>query len=535
MYINKIPKKTKNKTHMSYLIRESCREDGKVKHRTIANLSRLPLELIEQIGQLLKGAKAVNFDDGTILKQKQGKAYGALKAVYEVANKLGITKALGKGREGIIGLIMIAGIIISRRKSKNYLSRYWAKDEAIKEVLGFDKYYNEDDMYKALKWISKEQGRIEKELWAEKSAAKAEKNKSLFLYDITSSYVEGEKNELAEYGYNRDKKQGKKQIVIGLMTDGEGDPISVEVFNGATRDNTTVAAQLKKAKEEFGIKEVIFVGDKGMLKSEQIEEITGEKWYYITTITKPQIQKLIKEDVLQYELFDEKLCEVEENEERYILRKNPFRAEEIKKNLEAKIEWFISKTDKRNEYLAGHPRATTEVALKNLKVLQKQRNLEKFIEIEMDTREIIWKRDEEHIEEYLKLGGCYVIKKNVSKDMIDKERVHKRYKALEKVENDFKILKTGFLEVRPIFVRKEAHIRGHVFACMLALKIVHYMEETLKPLNLPISAIIDTLDKIQYREIKVLDKATVKSLPTAYSERQTQILNLLKIRFPVTL
>ena len=515
---------------MSYLIRESYREGGKVKHRTIANLSRLPIEIIEQIGELLKGAKAVRLDD-QILKQKQGKAYGALKAVYEVAKKLGITKAMGKRREGIIGLIMIAGIIIARRKSKNYLAKYWAKDEAIKEVFGFDKYFNEDDMYESLKWLSSEQSRIEKELWFEKKG----RGKPLFLYDITSSYVEGDKNELAEYGYNRDKKQGKKQIVIGLMTDREGDPISVEVFKGATRDNATVAAQLKKAKEEFGIKEVIFVGDKGMLKSEQIEKITGEKWYYITTITKPQIRKLIKEDILQYELFDEKLCEVKESEERYILRKNPFRAKEIKQKLDARIEWFIRKIDKQNDYLAAHPRAKMEIALKNMKALQKQRNLEKFVEIEVEKNRIILKKNKAEIDEHLKLGGCYVMKTNVSKDMLDKERVHERYKALEKVENDFKTLKTGFLEVRPIFVRKEAHIRGHVFACMLALKIVHYMEKVLKPLNLPISAIIDTLDKIQYREIKVLDKATVKSLPNAYNESQTQILNLLKIRFPVTL
>ena len=536
MYIAKIPKKTKNKIHMSYLLRESYREKGKVKQRTIANISRLPQEMIEQIGQLLKGGRVVNFEDESFLKQKQGKAYGAIKVVYEIAKRLGIEKAFGKGRKGLLALIMIAGIIISRRKSKNYIAQHWSKDEALKEVFALKRYFNEDDMYETLKWLSQEQGRIEKELWGRRKIEA--KGKPLFLYDITSSYVEGEKNELAEYGYNRDKKQGKKQIVIGMITAETGEPISVEVFKGSVHDNATVAEQLKKMKEEFGIKEVVFVGDKGMLKSEQIEKITGEKWHYITTITKPQIKKLMSDGVFQYELFDEELCEIEEGGAegvRYILRKNPYRAQEIKTELEKKIGWFTKKIEKQNKYLAEHPRAKAEIALKNLKDLQKQRKLEKLIKIEEVEGKIKWTRKEEEIEEYLKLGGCYVMKTNVPQEMLNKEEVHEKYKALAKIESDFRTLKTGFLEVRPIFVRKEEQVRGHVFACMLALKITHYMEQVLKPLNLPVAAIIETLDKIQYREITLFDKSTVKSLPNTYNKRQTQILKLLDIHLPVSL
>ncbi len=538
MYINKVPKKTKKKTYMSYLLRESYREEGKVKHRTIANLSRMPKTLIDQIEQLLHGAKPVNFDEKETILQEQGKAYGALKVIFEIAKRLGIEKALGNGRNGILGMIMIAGIIIARRKSKYYLSNHWAKDEAIEEVLGFRKYFKEDDMYESMRWLSCEQMRIEKELWGKHRAEARKVESPLFLYDITSSYVEGEHNELAEYGYNRDKKQGKKQIVIGLMTDDAGDPISVEVFKGATRDNATVAAQLKKVKEEFGIKKVVFVGDKGMLKSKQIEEITGEKWYYITTITKMQIKKLMREDVFQYELFDDTLCEIEQRGEegtRYILRKNPFRAQEIKTDLESKIRWLKTKIDKQNDYLVQHPRAKAEIALKNMKAFQTQRKLEKFIKIEISESKIVCERNAEQIEEYLKLGGCYVMKTNVPRDILDKQTVHDRYKALAKIENDFRTLKTEFLQIRPIFVRKEEQVRGHVFVCVLALKIMHYLEQTLKPLNLPPAAVIETLDKIQYRKITLFNKSFVKSLPSIYNKMQTKILKLLNIRFPVTL
>ena len=174
---------------------------------------------------------------------------------------------------------------------------------------------------------------------------------------MTSSYFEGTENELAYYGYNRDGKKGKKQIVVGLMTDVEGWPIAVEVFTVNTRDMLTVSAQIKKAAERFGAKEVTFVGDRGMIKSAQIEELEGKGFHYITAITKPQISAMMTKEQIQLNLFDEKLTEISIDDVRYILRKNPVRAQEIKDTRNSKISSLEKLIAKQNAYLLAHPKA----------------------------------------------------------------------------------------------------------------------------------------------------------------------------------
>ncbi|MDI6736857.1 MAG: transposase, partial [bacterium] len=203
----------------------------------------------------------------------------------------------------------------------------------------------------------------------------------IFLYDVTSSYVEGEQNELAEYGLNRDEIKGKKQIIIGLVTDVQGEPLSVEVFPGNTNDHKTVVNQLEKIKKVYGTERVVFVGDRGMIKSKQIKEITDapNHWNYITAITKSQIEKMLKEDVLQLGLFDESLCEVENEGIRYILRKNPWRAKEIKINLEKRIAFIEKKVVERNKYLSEHPKAKSATACRYLEGEIRRRNLDKVL------------------------------------------------------------------------------------------------------------------------------------------------------------
>jgi len=301
-----------SKVYTSTLLVEGYREGRKVKHRTISNLSSWPKELVEEFELLLKGGKVTKLEN---LRYGQGKSYGALIAIHEICKRLGILKAVGESRKARLAILMIMGRILTQG-SRLHIVRGWSKDEAIEEVLGI-KYFDEDDLYEALDWLSENQEGIEDKLFKSRNRGEIS---DIFLYDLTSSYLEGTKNELADFGHNRDGKRGKKQIEIGLMIDKEGNPVSIEVFRGNTQDPQTVVSQLKKLKSRFGVKRVIFVGDRGMIKRTQIEDINEFKWNFITSITKPQMRKLVNDGVIQMGLFDDKLVEIEHEGIRYIIR-----------------------------------------------------------------------------------------------------------------------------------------------------------------------------------------------------------------------
>lgn len=309
MYIQRIKIKGKKKNYFSIILREAYydKESKKNKNRTIATLTKWPPELIEALELQLKKKKLVALDD---LPSSAGKAVGAVFVINEIAKRLGITAALGNGRNSKLALFQIAGRIITQG-SRNYLANEWKNIQDINEIFKLEKF-NEDSLYRNLDWLADNQEEIEKKIFKYR---KQEKIKSVYLYDVTSSYFEGDKNEYAEYGYNRDKKKGKKQMVIGLLTDNEGFPLSVEVFKGNTNDLSTVSSQLKKLKENFGVERVVFVGDRGMVKSVQIEEINSDlyKWNYLTSITREQIKSLINKEIIQLELFEDKLIFVNIN------------------------------------------------------------------------------------------------------------------------------------------------------------------------------------------------------------------------------
>ena len=530
MFIHRIKKTNKKakKVYISYLLRKTYRENGKVKTKTIANLSDWPKELIENFERLLKGGKIVDINDKKYFSYEQGKNYGGLKVILEVCKEIGLTEIIPEVEIKKKIIFLLSGLILSRVKSKNYIANKWKSSQAIEEVLGIKKYINEDSLYEILKYLSSNQIKIEQKLFKRLS----QRPKEIFMYDITSSYVEGKEIELSEYGYNRDKKKGKKQIVIGLLTDKEGTPVSIEVFKGSTRDFATVNKQLRKLKENLGVKEVVFVGDRGMIKNAQIDEITSEKWKYITSITKPEIEKLLKEEIFEMSLFDEKLCEIEYKNIRYILRKNPFREAEINQLLKEKILYLQEKINKKNRYLSKHKKSSLEVAYRNIEEIQKKLKLQKILIIEKDTptKTIKLKINKEEQKKYLKLSGCYVIKTNIKTEKLNKEQVHERYKYLSKVERNFRDLKTNFLEIRPIFVRKEKQVRGHVFACMLALRIIRYVESKIKDLNIDIRYAFDLLDSVQYTIVNY-EGRQIKKLPDKLRPEINNMLECLKIKF----
>src|SRR5438067_3408909 len=283
------------KTYTRHLLRESYRANGKVLHRTIANLSQCSAAEIEAMRLALRHKQDLE-NLGTVqdaMTLKQGVCFGAVWTVYHVARRVGIEQALGATRAGKLALWQVMARVIDQGSRLSAVRL--AMSHAACDVLGLGTF-DEDALYENLDWLAGVQAMVEDRLYAQRTQTKPV---TLFLYDVTSSYLEGTQNELAAFGYNRDGKKGKRQIVIGLLCDEDGQPVSIEVFPGNTQDPHTVAAQVEKLKGRFGVTAITFVGDRGMLKSQQVEDLAQHGFHYITAITKPQIDKLLRTGTLQ--------------------------------------------------------------------------------------------------------------------------------------------------------------------------------------------------------------------------------------------
>lgn len=553
MYVDDYKTVINGKKYRRALIRESFREGKKVNKRTIANIAHASDSQIEAIKVALK-----NSDEIAALKNARadiftssGKSVGAVAMLYQIAQIIGITKALGKSREAILFLWLVFARLIDQGSRLSAVRL--ARQHAVCEILGVDGF-DENDLYEAMDWGCANQEKIELKLFSmlkknNRDSDSEFEAENIFLYDVTSTYLEGNQNELAEYGYNRDKKQGKRQIVYGLLTDKEGIPLCVEAFKGNTKDNKTLLSQIAKIKERFGVKYVTLVGDKGMLKSIEIEAIDeDEKFNYITSITKPQIQKLLKREVISMGLFDEKLAEVFDQEEglRYILRRNPHRAEEMEWTRESKLSKVKNKLSWANTYLLEHPRAKLETQVKNLRNYVEKLKLNDYVEVQVkvtekvmgvgdrQTRVVDLEIDQDKLDELSKLDGCYVLKTNLKKSKnLSKEVIHERYKALSEVEWAFRTQKTGYLEVRPIFVRKEARTRGHLLITMLSYRLEQFLRKRWKDIDLTVEEGIKKLANITSVIIKVrYEKLHRIPKPDKLSE---QLLNAVQAKLPGTL
>jgi len=295
MYIETVKRKTKKKTYEYILLRRSYRDPvtKKPTHETLLNLTKWPKEKVAALKAIISGDKLI---DAPKISTEQGKDIGGIWVFNEIAKQIGLRKALGNDRRGKIALLLILGRILTQGSRHHLLE--WIKGQEIDAVLGI-KDLKKDELYTTLDWLAGAQSKIEDRLYrAKKKRSDAEKEGSdtgvhLYLYDVTSSYLEGEKNDLACYGYNRDKKKGKKQIVIGLLTDSKGRPVSVCVFDGNRSDTTTVEAQIQTISTRFKAKKVIMVGDRGMIKSPQKTALNAFDFNYITAITRQQIANLI--------------------------------------------------------------------------------------------------------------------------------------------------------------------------------------------------------------------------------------------------
>lgn len=509
MYIDRCVTKKDGIEYVRYLLRESFRKDGKVTKRTVANLSNCSQEEIRAMTLALKhkGALSELSTSSDLISIKQGVSIGAVWVIYQVAKELGIVNALGSGREGKLALWQVIARVIDQgsRLSAVRLARVHACAEVV-EVTGF----NEDSLYRNLDWLSSQQSAIEDSLFRKQHQ---KEKPSLYLYDVTSSYFEGQHNELAAFGYNRDKKQGKKQIVAGLLCNQVGEPLAVQVFKGNTSDLTTFGAQVEKAKQRFGAKEVTFVGDRGMIKSAQITQLTAEGYYYITAITKAQIESLLNLRVVQLSMFDTNVAEITTDDAtRYVLRRNDVRAHEIKRNRDNKMQYVKAKVAERNAYLLQHPKASLTKAQARVEKLLKKLRLS-WVSVSLVDRSLALAEDETLRAEEEKLDGCYAIKSNLPQDKADKQTIHARYKDLSQVEWAFRTSKTTFLELRPIFLRLEDRTRAHAFVVMLAYKIVRRLATAWAQLNLTVQEGVSELASLCLQTVSVNEKTSYNSIP----------------------
>ncbi|HUY14719.1 MAG TPA: hypothetical protein VMX16_13990 [Terriglobia bacterium] len=384
MYIDTVPNRN---SPPAVLLRESVRQGSRIRKRTLANLSHWTPARIQALRCALRG----EFDHLSHPDPQLGACFGLLFALKQIADRTAITAALGKGRLAKLALFLVLARVAHQGSRLSAVR--WAEDQAVAEVLGLGKF-DEDDLYAALDDLSARQGKIEKALYRHYLDHRAQPPR-LFLYDVTSSYLEGEQNELGAYGYNRDGKRGKFEIVIGLLADEQGEPLAVRVFEGNRSDPTTVVEQIKILQEQFGVKELVFVGDRGMVKSE-------------------------------------------------------------------------------------------------------------------------------------------------GKQVLSAQQVHDSYRAIEKVERDFRTLKTGLLEVRPVWVRKESRTRGHVFCCLLALKLSREIERRLRatfgttgagPQAITLPDALTALTRLCLLHYQVDEKTTVTRLPRP-DARQEAILAALGVHLP---
>jgi hypothetical protein len=471
----------RRRRHYYGLIRSSYRQKGQVKHTTHGRLTGMSLSTLKLIQAAFRG-DVIPKDSADGLRTTESKEYGASRAVLSLAKELGLDRAIYSRREEWVEdcLAMIAGRVVYAG-SKLALSQQ-GKNSALWELCGTEGAVDVDlHCYAAMDRLVARQKAIEQTL-----AQRHLKEGHLVLYDITSSYFEGayEESELVLFGYNRDGKRRHEQMVIALVCNEEGCPVGVEVFPGNTQDASTVPEKVAQIQNDYGVKEILFVGDRGMMTQANAEKVRGlEGLNTISALTHRQIVDLLRRKVITPELFDEKrILEVIDPEDpgrRYELCRNPFTAQRettTRQNL-------LDATRQALDRIAGAKRKSTKekIGARVGRILQKYK-MGKFVNWEVQDGKLSWHFDEEKIAAELLLDGCYVITTDAKPEQVDSQKTVESYKRLRLVELAFRNLKTVQLEVRPVFHKTDDRIRAHVFLCVLAYYLQWHMNQRLQPL-----------------------------------------------------
>jgi transposase len=531
-----ISKGKKGKSYTSLLLRESYRVGSRVKSKTLAVLTHLPAHVLDAVRRAITQpadslSGLAHSSDGS-LRLRVAESFGALWTVDQVARQLGIKKALGVTREADLGYWQVLARVLRPGTSLLGMVRL-ASTCAAAALLGWRRAFTEDDLYTNGSWLEGRHAIIERRLWQSRAA---QPKNQLFLYDVTSSYLEGNYNALAAWGYNRDHKEGKKQLVVGLLTDSQGEPVSIQVYPGNTSDLKTFGQQIHKIKKELGCQGVTLVGDRGMIRSDQKAAAQKAEFHFITSLTKPQIEKLLADKVLQMELFEEKVNDVcSEDGRRFVLRRNPVRQEELRRTREQKQRALEAALQKANTYLEEHPRAKVPTQRRKLAAQIQRFKAQDWLKLCVRSRRLTLTLDKPALRAASQLDGCYVVETDLKAPAADAQTIHDRYKDLALVERDFRTLKTGHLEFRPWFVCTADNTQAHALTSMLALKVRRHLERAWWSLEITVEDGLRELEKLCVMELVhgQSGKVVARQVPDP-SPLQKQLLEALKLTLPAT-
>ena len=483
MYVARVPNRG---SPPAVLLRESYRQDGKVKNRTLANLSSWPEAKVDALARALKGQPPPAADLDGAFEITRSLPHGHVAAVLGTLRQLGLEELIGpepSRQRDLVAAMVVAQVIAP--DSKLAIARGLRDATAassLGEILGVGGC-DEDDLYAAMDWLAARQERIEDGL-----AARHLAGATLVLYDVSSAAFEGRTCPLGAIGHPKDGVRGRLQIVYGLLTSKDGIPVTIEVFKGNTGDPMTVAAQVAKVKDRFGITQVVLVGDRGMLTAARLREDVGPAQLgWITALRAPQVKKLVRDGALQLSLFDvADLAEISSPDfpgERLVACMNPFlEAERARKreSLLAATEAGLGKIAAACARARRPLRGQDKIALRADRVLNRRKVAKHFV-IDIGDDHLSYARDQDSISAEAALDGIYVLRTSASADDLDSGQVVSSYKALAQVERAFRAFNTD-LDIRPIRHRTEDRVRAHVFLRMLSYYLTWHMQARLAPL-----------------------------------------------------
>jgi hypothetical protein len=527
----------KHRKHVYGLIRSSYRENGQVKHTTHGRLTGMSLSQLKLLQAAFRG-DVIPKDSPEALRITDSKEYGASAALLALAHELGLDRAIYSRREAWVDdvMAMIVGRVVYSG-SKLALSNQW-KNTALWELCGVPGDVDVDQhCYAPLDRLLARQKAIEKTL-----AAKHLKEGRLILYDITSSYFEGEylESELVLFGYNRDGKRGHEQMVIALVCNEEGCPVGVEVLPGNTQDASTVPQKIEHIRQAYGVKEILFVGDRGMITQASAEKVKGmEGLNLISALTHRQIVELLERKVITAELFDERrIVEVfdpQDMRRRYALCRNPQSAQRETTTRQRLLDLTRAGLDK---ITCAKRQSTAEKIGSRVGRILQQYKMGKFVIWQVKDGRLEWSLNHERIAAEILMDGCYVICADVKPETMTAEDLVASYKKLRFVETAFRNLKTVQLEMRPVFHKTDDRIRAHVFLCVLAYYLQWHAKQRLQPLfdddgigkhrEWTLENIIQRLMAIRRDKVSLAGAEFLQT--TAPDEEQQHILELLRVR-----
>jgi len=475
----------KDKVYETTLLRRSYRETGKVKTETLGNLSHLPKETIELVRSSLRGETFVRADDARLSPEgfsiERSLLHGHVAACFAMADKLGLAEVIGPAcseRDVVMGLVIARA---TKPSSKLAATRLFA-DTTIGTDLDLSQV-STDEVYGAMDWLYERQGAIEGVL-----AARHLQAGSRVLYDLSSSWMEGSACPLVARGHSRDAKRGKPQIEYGLLTDPDGRPIAVEVFKGNTGDPSAFIEAVKTVRERFGLEEITFVGDRGMITKARItalSKLPGASW--ITALRAPEIKALVSSGAIQMSLFDEaNLAEISHPDyegERLVVCRNPALADRRARTRQALLDSTEAALAKlRASVEAGRLKDHTKIALRAGRAVAKYK-MAKHFELHVEQGQITWSRRQERIDQEAATDGIYVIRSPLPVETASSAALVGSYKSLAEVEADFRSWKASDLDLRPIFHWTEDRVRAHVLLCLLAGYLTWHLRRAVAPLT----------------------------------------------------